>query len=707
MTIEHLSAYELIQKQEMPELNSTGYLLKHKKTKAKVVLIGNQDENKVFTIGFRTPPSDSTGVPHIMEHSVLCGSEDFPVKDPFVELVKGSLNTFLNAMTYPDKTVYPVASCNDQDFQNLMHVYLDAVFHPNIYREEKIFRQEGWHYELSAEEEPVIYNGVVYNEMKGAFSSPEDMLDREIMTTLYPDTPYHHESGGDPKHIPELTYEAFLAFHQKFYHPSNSYIYLYGDMDMAEKLIWIDEHYLSHYDYLEVDSSIPLQKPFAKMAERVVDYPISAGESVKGQAYLSYNVVVEDSLDAELYLAFQVLEYALLSAPGAPLKQALLDAGIGRDILSSYENGIAQPFFSVIAKNADLEQKEAFLETIRRTLAGIVENGFDRKALQAGLNFYEFRYREADFGNYPRGLMYGLQMFDSWLYDETKPFLHLLALDNFARLKKRMDQGYFEGLVKKYLLENTHAALLMLRPVPGLEAQEGARVEQELKVYREGLDEKAVEALVKSTEALKAYQDEPSSPEDLQKIPMLKREDIRREALPLINEELQVDGTTVLYQEIFTGGISYIRLLFDAESLPEELIPYMGILKHVLGFMDTENYSYGELFNEINCHTGGIVPGVSLYGDMRDRDRFRVMFELRAKVLSGKTDFAFAMMREILKRTRLTDKKRLHEILSQLRSRLQMYLTSSGHSAAAMRAMAGFSRSARMNDRISGVGYNL
>ncbi len=333
----------------------------------------------------------------------------------------------------------------------------------------------------------------------------------------------------------------------------------------------------------------------------------------------------------------------------------------------------------MIAKNADLEQKEAFLETIRRTLAGIVENGFDRKALQAGLNFYEFRYREADFGNYPRGLMYGLQMFDSWLYDETKPFLHLLALDNFARLKKRMDQGYFEGLVKKYLLENTHAALLMLRPVPGLEAQEGARVEQELKVYREGLDEKAVEALVKSTEALKAYQDEPSSPEDLQKIPMLKREDIRREALPLINEELQVDGTTVLYQEIFTGGISYIRLLFDAESLPEELIPYMGILKHVLGFMDTENYSYGELFNEINCHTGGIVPGVSLYGDMRDRDRFRVMFELRAKVLSGKTDFAFAMMREILKRTRLTDKKRLHEILSQLRSRLQMYLTCGGH----------------------------
>ena len=331
MAIEQLTAYELIQKEQIPELNSTGYLLKHRKTGARVALLENDDENKVFTIGFRTPPSDSTGVPHIMEHSVLCGSEEYPVKDPFVELVKGSLNTFLNAMTYPDKTVYPVASCNDQDFQNLMHVYLDAVFHPNIYKEEKIFRQEGWHYEMESEGGPVIYNGVVYNEMKGAFSSPEDMLDREIMTTLYPDTPYYHESGGDPKHIPELTYEAFLGFHRKFYHPSNSYLYLYGNMDMEEKLCWIDEHYLSHYDRLEVDSSICLQKAFDGPRERVVDYPVQAEDTAEDQAYLSYSAVVGTSLDAELYLAFQVLEYALLSAPGAPLKQALLDAGIGKD----------------------------------------------------------------------------------------------------------------------------------------------------------------------------------------------------------------------------------------------------------------------------------------------------------------------------------------------------------------------------------------
>lgn len=705
MTVEQLTAYEVLKKEEIPELEVTGYLLRHKKTRARVALLSCKDENKVFQIGFRTPPSDSTGVPHIMEHSVLCGSKDFPVKDPFVELAKGSLNTFLNAMTYPDKTVYPVASCNDQDFQNLMHVYLDAVFHPNIYKEEKIFCQEGWHYELEQENGPLIYNGVVYNEMKGAFSSPEDMLDREIMTTLYPDTPYFYESGGDPKHIPELTYEDFLNFHQKFYHPSNSYIYLYGDMDMAEKLSWIDEYYLSQYEYLSVDSAIRFQNPFEKPVERVVDYPISSEDSVKNQAYLSYNMVVGTSLDARLYLAFQVLEYALLSASGAPLKQALLDAGIGKDILSSYENGIAQPYFSVIAKGANVEQKQAFLDTVRGTLEKIVREGFDPKALQAGLNFYEFRYREADFGNYPKGLMYGLQMYDSWLYDEEQPFLHLKALSHFAALREAIGQRYFEGLVQTYLLDNTHAAVLILNPVPGLEALEEARVEQVLLAYKNSLRDFELTELVQRTKELKAYQDEPSSPEDLLKIPMLKREDIKKETAPLINEELLMDGTTLLWQDIHTNGINYIRLLFDAKELPESLIPYLGILKHVLGYVDTENYSYGELFNEINCHTGGIASNISLYGNMRDKSQFRMMFELRAKVLCDKTDFAFAMMREILNRTKLTDQKRLYEIIAQLKSRLQMYLTASGHSAAAMRAMAKFFPQARINDQMLGIAF--
>ena len=364
MSIYDLEAYQVIQKADLSDIKSRGTLLKHKKSGARILLMENEDENKVFAIGFRTPPSDSTGVPHIMEHSVLCGSRDFPVKDPFVELVKGSLNTFLNAMTYPDKTVYPVASCNDTDFQNLMHVYMDAVFYPNIYQHDKTFRQEGWSYKLEEPDGELTLSGVVYNEMKGAFSSPEGVLDRVILNSLFPDTSYANESGGDPEVIPELTYGQFLDFHRKYYHPSNSYIYLYGDMDMEEKLRWLDENYLSDFDNDPVDSAIRFQQPFDQMREVVQEYSIASGESEKENTYLSYNKVIGTSLDEKLYLAFQILDYALLSAPGAPLKKALLDAGIGKDILGSYDNGIYQPIFSVISKNAELEQKDEFIRVI-------------------------------------------------------------------------------------------------------------------------------------------------------------------------------------------------------------------------------------------------------------------------------------------------------------------------------------------------------
>ena len=330
MSIYDLNAYEVIREEDLSDLKSKGILLKHKKSQAKILLFTNDDENKVFTIGFRTPAPDSTGVPHIMEHSVLCGSKNFPVKDPFVELVKGSLNTFLNAMTYPDKTLYPVASCNSKDFQNLMHVYMDAVFYPNIYEHDEIFRQEGWSYKLDTADGKLEYNGVVYNEMKGAFSSPEGVLDRVIQNSLFPDTSYANESGGDPDVIPELTYEQFLNFHRTYYHPSNSYIYLYGDMDMEEKLRWLDENYLSAFDAIEVDSEIKYQKPFEEIRELEMEYSISSEESEEDNTYLSYNKVIGTSLDEKLYLAFQILDYALLSAPGAPLKKALLDAGIGK-----------------------------------------------------------------------------------------------------------------------------------------------------------------------------------------------------------------------------------------------------------------------------------------------------------------------------------------------------------------------------------------
>lgn len=703
MTIQELHAYELIEERDLEDLHSRGYLLRHKKSRAKVLVLTNDDENKVFSIGFRTPPPDSTGLPHILEHSVLCGSKNYPAKDPFVELVKSSLNTFLNAMTYSDKTVYPVASCNEKDFQNLMQVYLDAVFYPNIYEKEEIFRQEGWHYELESPEDDLTINGVVYNEMKGVFSSPEDVLDREVMRVLFPDTPYANESGGDPQVIPDLTYEEFLEFHRKYYHPSNSYIYLYGDMDAAEKLDWMDREYLSRFEAVDIDSGIPRQKPFDKPVERVIEYSVTEAEPLEDNTYLSYNTVIGDSLDKELYLAFQVLEYALLSAPGAPLKQALLDAGIGKDVMGSYDEGIYQPTFSITAKNANREQKEEFLNVIRETLSSLVEKHIDSQALLAGINYYEFRYREADFGNYPKGLMYGLQAFDSWLYDENRPFMHIEALDTFRFLKEQVETGYYENLIRKYLIENTHAAVILVVPKRGLTAEMEKQTAERLQALKDSMSEEQIGKLVADTAHLKEYQSEESPQEELEKIPMLKREDIRREAALLVNRELQMAGLPVLHHDLFTNGIAYLNLVFDTRYVPEEMVPYLGLLKAVLGYMDTENYSYVELFNVINIHSGGIHTVLNPYVDLSNPGTYKGTFQVKAKVLYDKVDFAFRMMKEILFTTDFSDEKRLYEIVAQVKSRLQMGLTGSGHSTAAVRAMSYFSPSAYFNDSVGGI----
>ncbi len=707
MSIYDLKAYELVHEEELKDLKSMGILLKHRKSGARVLLMENDDENKVFAIGFRTPPSDSTGVPHIMEHSVLCGSREFPVKDPFVELVKGSLNTFLNAMTYPDKTVYPVASCNDKDFQNLMHVYMDAVFYPNIYLSDKTFRQEGWSYKLSDADADLEISGVVYNEMKGAFSSPEGVLDRVILNSLFPDTSYANESGGDPEVIPELTYEQFLDFHRTYYHPSNSYIYLYGDMDMEEKLRWLDENYLSDFDEIQVDSKIQYQKPFAEMREIVQEYSIASDEKEEDNTYLSYNKVIGTSLDEKLYLAFQILDYALLSAPGAPLKKALLDAGIGKDIMGSYDNGVYQPIFSVIAKNANLEQKEAFIQVIEDTLRGIAENGVDQKALRAGLNYYEFRFREADFGNYPRGLMYGLQLFDSWLYDDEKPFIHMQAIPTFEFLKGQVGTGYFENLIREYLLDNTHGAVVIIRPERGRTARMDKELAEKLRTYKESLSEEAIEELVRSTRELEAYQEEESSPEDLARIPVLSRDDISRDIAPVCNTEMEAEGVRMVHHNVETNGIGYAALLFDLSGIEEELLPYVGILQSVLGIIDTTNYEYGELFNEINIHTGGIGTSLELYPDVTKvkEKEFRATFEIKGKALYPEMDILFQMMREILMESKLEDEKRLKEILSMLKSRLAMSFLSSGHTTAALRALSYTSPIAKFKDDTDGIGF--
>lgn len=705
MKIEEMTSYRLVEKKKIEDLNSMSYLLEHKKSGARIALLSNDDENKVFYIGFRTPPEDSTGVAHILEHSVLEGSRDFPVKDPFIELAKGSLNTFLNAMTYPDKTVYPVASCNDKDFQNLMHVYLDAVFYPNIYKEPKIFEQEGWHYEMESPEDELSINGVVYNEMKGAFSSPDDVLEREITNILFPDTSYSNESGGDPEAIPDLTYEQFLDFHRKYYHPSNSYIYLYGNMDMAEKLEYLDEAYLSHFDRITVDSEIGVQAPFEACAEAGKFYPITESEPEEDNTYLTYNIVVGDSLDRERYIAFQILDYTLCSAPGAPLKQALLDKGIGKDIYSYYESGIRQSYFTIVAKNANLDRKAEFVECIEENLRRLSQKGIDKKALRAGLNFYEFRYREADFGSYPAGLMYGLQVLDSWLYDDAKPFIHIEAGETYKKLREKAETSYFEELIRECMLENTHKGILTLAPRKGLAEERDRILTEKLAALKESFGSEQIQEVVEETHALLEYQETPDSKEALATIPLLKREDIRKEAEPLVNEIRKTGDTTVMYHDIFTNHISYFRFLFDVKQVPEELFPYIGILKSVLGYVDTENFTYGELFHEINMETGGITSVTNFFTNARNLSDCLVTFEMKAKTLEDNLPRTVQLVQEIMLKSKFDDGKRLYEILAELKSRLQSNLISSGHSVAASRAMSYFSRPAAIQEQVNGMPF--
>ena len=702
--IKKLDAYRVVEHKIIEEMQSEGIVLEHKKTKARLFLVSNDDENKVFCIGFRTPPDNDCGLPHILEHSVLCGSDKFPLKDPFVELVKGSLNTFLNAMTYPDKTVYPVASCNDKDFHNLMDVYMDAVLHPNIYKEEKIFRQEGWHYELESKDAPLIYNGVVYNEMKGAYSSPESILDSVTQKTLFPDTCYGKDSGGDPVHIPELSYEKFRDFHRTYYHPSNSYIYLYGDMDMAEKLIWLDEEYLSHYEERPVDSRIREQKAFAEPVEREFSYSITEGESEEDATYLSVNTVVGDDLDPKLYVAFQILEYTLLDAPGAPLKQALIDAGIGKDVMGGYESGILQPYFSIIAKDANKEQKGEFLAIVKGTLRKLADQGINRKSLLAGMNYFEFKYREADYGSAPKGLMYGLQCLDSWLYDGD-PMTHLCYQETFDFLKKEVENGYFEQLIRDYLLDNPFEAVIVVAPEKNLTAKEDEKLAKKLAAYKASLSEEELEKLVTATRELKEYQDTPSTPEILAKIPLLKREDIEKKAETFFWKEKEEGGIKVLHHNFFTSGIGYLKVLFNTEVLPQEDLPYAGLLKSILGSISTEHYSYSDLTSEIHLNSGGVDFSVTSYPDLADPERFTGAFVASIRVLYDKLDFGFTILEEILNHSVFTDEKRLGEVIQETRSRAKMKLENAGHSTAVSRATSYFSATAYYNELTGGTAY--
>lgn len=697
-----MSAYEIIENRSIDDLNSKGVLYRHIKTGAHVATIKNDDDNKVFYIGFRTPPVDSTGSAHIVEHTVLCGSDKYPVKDPFVELCKGSLNTFLNAMTFPDKTVYPVASCNDADFRNLMDVYLDAVFHPNIYKEEKIFKQEGWHYELNDKDDELTLNGVVYSEMKGAFSNPDDIIERQILNALYPDNCYGFESGGDPDQIPSLSYEKFLDFHRRYYHPSNSYIYLYGNMDMEAQLEYIDREYLSKYDELKVDSEIKSQPGFESVKEITIDYPIMENEDTENNTYFSLAYSVGDSIDRELYIALSILDYALCSNPGAPLRKALIDAGIGDDVYTSVENAIKQPIFAIMAKGANAEDAGKFRTIIKEELEKIVQNGFDKKTLMAALNNEEFRYKEADFGNYPKGLVYGLTVLDSWLYDDTKAFWHIEANATFAQLKEKVETNYFENLVKKYFLDNNHGVFITAVPRKGLVSINENNLKEELARKKASMTAEEVDIIVRDTKELKEYQEREDAPENLAKIPLLKREDMKREARPFKNELCKLGDTDCLVHDIFTNGIGYFTMTFDVSDVPFELLKYMGVLKACLLFMDTQKYTYGQLCDEISFYTGGIFMGFDV--KMRKNGDVYSAFTVRTKALYENMDKAIELCDEVLYHT-VFDRKRLREILAELESKYQSLCLSSGHSVAISRATSYISSASAISQECSGISF--
>ena len=698
------SAYELLEQVRIDEIGADAYRIRHKKTNAHLILLDTPDDNKVFSVTFRTRPSDDTGVPHIMEHSVLCGSDRYPVKDPFVELAKGSLNTFLNAMTWPDKTMYPVASMNDQDFKNLMSVYMDAVFHPNIYKTDKIFRQEGWHYELESPEAELKYNGVVYNEMRGVFSDPDSLLERFNKAVLFPDTSYAYESGGDPTAIPTLTYEDFIAFHKRFYSPSNAYIYLYGAMDFYERLEWLDSEYLGKYEAIDPDSEILTQAPFAEMKRESICYGISEGED-ENEHIFSWSKVVDGLLDPVDNLALEVLGYALLNAPGAPVKQALLDAGIGNDIYGGYDSGYKQCIFNVIARGAEKEDLDRFTEIIVEELKKSAANGIPKKTLYAGINNIEFSLREADYGRYPKGLIYAMTINDTWLFDEEKAFIHLQYDASFEKLKALAETDYFEKLITDRLIKNEHGAVILVSPVKGYTQELEEKTREALAAYKASLSEEEIDAIVNGTKELKEYQETPSTQEELMTIPLLSISDIERKPAPFVNEERELCGIPVDFHCINTSGIAYFEIHFDLSHVEQEDFRYIALLKALYTMLSTEQYSYQELNDEISLYLGGLGYDMGTYTKLDDHKKVYEEFVINSKAVYANAEDMFRLITEVTNHTVFDDARRIREIVAEMRTQMQNSMISSGHSTALKRVLSYSCPSAYEDDQIIGLSF--
>ncbi|MCF6464867.1 insulinase family protein [Clostridium sp. Cult2] len=694
--------FKLIEETEVKEIQSIARIFIHEKTGAKLLHLENDDDNKVFSIGFRTPPSDSTGVPHIIEHSVLSGSRKYTTKEPFMDMLKGSLQTFINAMTFSDKTLYPVASRNEKDFFNLMDVYLDAVFYPQIYEIPEIFMQEGWHHEIFNEEDSIRYKGVVYNEMQGAYSSPERILGENIGKSLYPDTCYQYSSGGNPDVIPELSYEAFLDFHRKFYHPSNSYIYLYGNGNIEGHLKHIDENYLSNFDKTQIDSTIKVQKPFTSRNEIVDYYPISSEENDENRSYLSLNFVLGENTDPKTYIMTSILSQLLVESEAAPLKKALIDEGIGEDIFPISSGGM-QPGFGIVAKNTSIDKKEKFEKVIFDTLSNLVENGIDRKLIEACINIVEYDLREAS--KFPtKGIVYNMISLDSWLYDGD-PLTHLQYDKTLNKLKSNIDTGYFENFIKERIINNSHSSLVIIEPKKGLGEEKQRILEKNLDEYKKSLSSEEINKLIHENDKLKEMQVTDDSEEAKATIPKLSIADVEPKALVIPQEIIKEEESTILFHNIFTSKIAYVDFYFDISIVDEELIPYINLLIGLLGKIDTEKRPYSELSNEIYIHTGGIDFDATCY-DEKDRDSlYYPKLIVKGKAIGDNIVKMMKLISELITQSKIEDKKRIKELFQQMKSRIEMSIFDVGHTVAASRVSSYFSPSKKYMERLKGLDF--
>ena len=695
--------FQLLFEEHIPELDTQAQFYRHINTGAELLSLINGDENKVFGITFRTPPSDSTGLPHIMEHSVLCGSRKYPSKEPFVQLLKGSLQTFLNAMTYPDKTVYPVASQNLQDFYNLVDVYLDAVLYPRI--TPQVLQQEGWHYELERLGDPLIFKGVVFNEMKGSYSSPERRLSKAMQESIFPDNTYGVDSGGDPVFIPDLTYAQFKQFHDTYYHPTNSRIFFYGNDDPSERLRLLAE-YLDEFERVEVNSSVKRQSRFTQPKLFTHFYPVSEQDTSDNSTRVAVSWMLDEHREPQFTMSLRMLNYLLLGTSGSPLRKALIDSGLGEDLVGyGVDADYQQMVFSTGLKGVASTDANKVEPLILETLARLADEGFEEDALEAAINSTEFSLRENNTGSYPRGLMCMLQSLNTWLYDGD-PLAYLKFEEPLQTLKTRIQSGepVFQDIIRDYFLNNSHRTTIVLRPDPTMAQKQEEAERARLDKVQASMSDEELLAVIENTKALKEAQETPDSPEVIATIPSLELADLEKKNKLIPLEESKLGGTTVLYHDLFTNGIAYLDIALNLHFLPQELLPFANLFGKALLQMGTEKEDYVKFSQRIDRYTGGI--SYSTYSDLihdnRSKDGTTWLF-LRGKAMVSQVGKLIDIFHDLFHAVEFDNQERFLQLVLENKARLEATLIPRGHSIVNRRMKAHFNEADWATEQISGV----